>query len=66
MYNNIMDQDSTNIKPKYSYYKTHKDKYNEYIDCECGGRYCKILNIIISKVIKTECYGNYYGTKKDY
>ncbi len=35
-----MEQESEK-KPKYSYYKTHKDKFNIYTDCECGGRYCK-------------------------
>jgi len=36
-----MEQESNNKKPKYSYYKTHKEKFNIYTDCECGSRYCK-------------------------
>ncbi|ARF11998.1 hypothetical protein Klosneuvirus_3_133 [Klosneuvirus KNV1] len=27
------------VKEKYNYYKTHKDKFNIYTDCECGGKY---------------------------
>jgi len=24
-----------------NYYKTHKDDYNVYTDCECGGKYSR-------------------------